>query len=274
MSNSTVGASSARSTIMDACQSISRSADALKDCHTVDGDWGDDLDAKEIYDGELRLLERLTAMLDNPGQPEPINMLLFCPKCGEQHIDAPEVEPGRLISSGPYAGRAVPPKTTWSNPPHCSHLCHACGTIWRPADVPTNGVATIHTRGKSDTWDRQSEPFTVASALEWAGIPDACRKDIEPRAEVTEEQPSLTNPLTPYGMLVRALRIVAQTSLYDMGQALLLSPAKLSAMEFGREPVTPEIVREVGTYFESLGIHNMRPALQFAIDAARAGDAS
>ena len=30
----------ARATIMDACQSISRSADALKDCHTVDGDWG------------------------------------------------------------------------------------------------------------------------------------------------------------------------------------------------------------------------------------------
>ncbi len=90
----------------------------------------------------------------------------------------------------------------------------------------------------------------------------------EPRAEVTDEHPSLTNPLTPYGMLVRALRIVAQTSLYDIGQALLLSPAKLSAMEFGREPVTPEIVREVGTYFESLGIHNMRPALQFAADGA------
>ena len=37
-------------TIMDACQSISRSADALKDCHTVDGDWGDDLAAKAFYD--------------------------------------------------------------------------------------------------------------------------------------------------------------------------------------------------------------------------------
>ncbi|HEF4732694.1 hypothetical protein KDW57_23140 [Burkholderia multivorans] len=96
----------------------------------------------------------------------------------------------------------------------------------------------------------------------------------ETRAEVTVDQPSLANPLTPYGMLVRALRIVAQTSLHDMGQALLLSPSKLSAMEFGREPVTPEIVREIGTYFESLGIHNMRPALQFAIDAATTGDQS
>lgn len=61
----------ARTTIMDACQSISRSADALKECHSVKGDWGDDLDAKAFYDAELRLLGRLTALLDHPGQPEP-----------------------------------------------------------------------------------------------------------------------------------------------------------------------------------------------------------
>lgn len=87
-----------RATIMDACQSISRSADALKDCHTVDGDWGDDLEAKAFYDAELHLLGRLTALLDHPDQPE---------------------------------------------------------------------------------------PFTVASVLEWAGVSDVCRKDSEPRAEVT-----------------------------------------------------------------------------------------
>ncbi len=61
-----------RSTIMDACQSISRSADALKNCHTVDGDWGDDSDAKAFYDAEMQLLERLVALLAaHPGQPEP-----------------------------------------------------------------------------------------------------------------------------------------------------------------------------------------------------------
>ncbi|MCS6454757.1 hypothetical protein NX868_10825 [Burkholderia thailandensis] len=31
----------------------------------------------------------------------------------------------------------------------------------------------------------QGEPFTLASMLEWGGAPDACRKDPEPRAEVT-----------------------------------------------------------------------------------------
>ncbi|KVO82436.1 hypothetical protein WL21_08940 [Burkholderia ubonensis] len=58
-----------RATIMDACQSISRSADALKKCHTVDGDWGDDVDAKAFYEAELRLLARLTALLAPAQQP-------------------------------------------------------------------------------------------------------------------------------------------------------------------------------------------------------------
>lgn len=63
----------------------------------------------------------------------PVPMVLHCPKCGVQHIDAPEPENG------------------WDNPPHKSHLCHGCGTIWRPADVPTAGVASV-SRGSRDTW--------------------------------------------------------------------------------------------------------------------------
>ena len=77
---------------------------------------------------------------------EPIPMLLFCPKCHSQHIDSPkwerdvhDMEQGLIC--------------TWANPPHKSHLCHACGNIWRPADVTTTGVVCIQTRGKADTWD-------------------------------------------------------------------------------------------------------------------------
>lgn len=111
----------------------------------------------EVYSAAVDLAAFTISRTVAAQQPEPIDMLLFCPKCGAQHVDAPETEPGRLISSGPNAGRAVPPKTTWSNPPHRSHLCHACGTIWRPADVPTNGVEAIGTRGKADTWDGKPE---------------------------------------------------------------------------------------------------------------------
>lgn len=61
----------------------------------------------------------------------PIDMVLRCPACGTQHIDAPDHD--------------------WTNPPHRSHLCHKCGHIWRPADVPTNGVAAIKTKGRGDS---------------------------------------------------------------------------------------------------------------------------
>ena len=64
----------------------------------------------------------------------PIDMVLHCPKCGLQHIDAPDER-----THG------------WRNEPHRSHLCHGCGHIWRPADVPTNGVAAVATKGKADS---------------------------------------------------------------------------------------------------------------------------
>src|SRR5215475_10184563 len=66
----------------------------------------------------------------------PIDMILFCPQCGRQHIDEPQ------------------PEKSWDNPPHRSHECQQCGHVWRPADVPTNGVAEIKTKGQHDhrTW--------------------------------------------------------------------------------------------------------------------------
>lgn len=64
---------------------------------------------------------------------QPLNMVLHCPACGLQHVDVPE------------------PVDKWTNPPRRSHHCHGCGHIWRPADVPTNGVKAVKTAGKSDS---------------------------------------------------------------------------------------------------------------------------
>lgn len=61
-----------------------------------------------------------------------VDMLIFCPRCNVQHVDRPQ------------------PEKNWDNPPHKSHLCHACGCIWRPSDMCTNGVESIHTKGKDD----------------------------------------------------------------------------------------------------------------------------
>lgn len=80
-------------------------------------------------------------------QAEPVDLILHCPECGFQHID----EPGRHTR---WANVEHPPATDgkpWDNPPHRSHLCHQCGYIWRPADVPTNGVAAIKTKGQHDS---------------------------------------------------------------------------------------------------------------------------
>lgn len=78
--------------------------------------------------------------------PAPIDMVLHCPRCHLQHIDAPE--PSIMAMDGAMFGGDWPGR--WTNPPHRSHLCHGCGYIWRPADVPTNGVAAIKTMGKAD----------------------------------------------------------------------------------------------------------------------------
>ncbi|CAK1568559.1 Uncharacterised protein [Burkholderia pseudomallei] len=118
-------------------------------------------------------------------------------------------------------------------------------------------------------WAKKSDPAGHSWAVRMVDRANAALNgEPEPRAEVTDE-PSLTNPLTPYGMLVRALRIVSGTTLMDMADALLTTPAKLSAMEFGREPVTPEFAFDVAAYFDAIGVLHTASALRAA--AARTG---
>lgn len=87
---------------------------------------------------------------------KPIDMVLYCPNCGMQHVDAPE---------RPSEARPVLYADAWTNPPHRSHLCHSCGCIWRPADVTTNGVAELKTEGKADTWPVHADEVRAHPAL-------------------------------------------------------------------------------------------------------------
>lgn len=85
----------------------------------------------------------------NPCNIAPVDMVLHCPNCGLQHIDEPEKHD---VTVGYGENRvAVDEIVTWDNPPHRSHLCHGCGHIWRPADVPTNGVLAVKTKGQNDS---------------------------------------------------------------------------------------------------------------------------
>ncbi|GEM_PF-1790519 len=97
---------------------------------------------KEVWETQMR--PALQAAIAAQG---PVPMVLYCPRCHVQHVDAPDER-----------------TPDWQNPPHRSHLCHGCGLIWRPADVPTIGVERTQTVGRGDT------PFTPARAGEQAPI--------------------------------------------------------------------------------------------------------
>ena len=93
----------------------------------------------------------------NPAVP----MILYCPNCGLQHIDKDNSEDLRLLAAETGRDREGDKEldrwledNEWTNPPHRSHLCSCCGTIWRPADICTVGVDHLHTAGKSDTWPK------------------------------------------------------------------------------------------------------------------------
>lgn len=82
---------------------------------------------------------------------QPIDMVLHCPECGLQHIDA---------ASDTCVHDACPHDTPcsrgacrdpWTNRPHKTHLCASCGHKWRPCDTHhTNGVQAVPP-GSSDS---------------------------------------------------------------------------------------------------------------------------
>jgi hypothetical protein len=79
----------------------------------------------------------------------PIDILLFCPNCAERHVDEAKPDICETCGHG-EAECSCAEYTAWLNPPHKSHRCEECNHVWRPADVPTNGVRAIQTKGLRD----------------------------------------------------------------------------------------------------------------------------
>ncbi|MBB0026785.1 hypothetical protein [Ralstonia pickettii] len=116
--------------------------------------------------------EQLTALA---ATAKPVDMLLLCPACGMQHIDA--VETGTTLSRSGLDTLTETEVVTWSNPPHRTHMCHGCGHQWRPADVATNGVAELKTKGRNDS---PSAAARRAGELECRHCGWMCRPNDEP----------------------------------------------------------------------------------------------
>lgn len=60
--------------------------------------------------------------------------------------------------------------------------------------------------------------------------------------------------MTPWGLLVRACRIVVDTTLMDMSRELGIRPSSLSAYEHGRKGLNDDFVIEVMRFFEDRGL--------------------
>ena len=84
---------------------------------TADDAWAERLRGPVVDEllagGDASTLEAATA--------SPIPMVLACPTCHERHVDEGE----------------------WATRPHKTHLCSRCGALFRPANVPTVGVAAL-----------------------------------------------------------------------------------------------------------------------------------
>lgn len=151
-------------------------------------------DCTSVY---LYLSNGETAILDleewgiatklSPEQPNPVPMVLYCPNCNAQHVDGP----GLFGDS-------------WTNPPHRSHMCDECGCIWRPADVPTEGVETIKTRGKRDTWPptdtnstKSINPLDIDKSQTIANILDLFARYGSGDYEPTEDEKDIIHTALP-----------------------------------------------------------------------------
>jgi len=73
--------------------------------------------AEQPFRAEISHLKARVAELE-AGIRQQTEMLLWCPQCGERHID-----------EGEFATKV-----------HHTHACQHCGHVWRPAVAPTVGV--------------------------------------------------------------------------------------------------------------------------------------
>jgi hypothetical protein len=99
--------------------------------------WDNNSEIRSLSTFIAQKLETLAVLQKKIDQSIP--MLLFCPNCGNQHIDEPQPERG------------------WDNPLHRSHECQYCiGSdgkpyVWRVCDYNTVGVAEIESVGERDS---------------------------------------------------------------------------------------------------------------------------
>jgi len=113
---------------------------------------------------------------------------------------------------------------------------------------------------------RQHEPDELNAAWNRRELESASQHGGGEAEDIIER---FKNPMTPYGMLIRALRIVAGTTQMDMANHAGITPAHLSAIETGRKPLFHEDVVAASGYFHGLGIPGTLIVLERAYSVSK-----
>lgn len=129
----------------------------------------------------------------------PLRMVLHCPACGLQHIDAPT--PPTYRQGG--EGLTYQTRPAWTNPPHRSHLCAGCGIVWRPASFPTTGVQATQTRGADDS----AIPTAQPAATRWRAEFEALEAFLIAREHKCDDGDALETYAQAEAVLTARLRI-------------------------------------------------------------------
>lgn len=156
---------------------------------------------KLVYDKEKRAIVEVAT--DPRVGGAPIDMVLFCPNCAEQHIDEAKPDVCETCGKGESECSCVT-YTAWLNPPHKSHRCNYCNYVWRPADVPTNGVKETKTRGRRDEDAKPRETKAIALEAQLADITARLR------AACLEQDADETTLSDPVDWLIRYTRRLAR----------------------------------------------------------------
>lgn len=143
------------------------------------------------------------------------------------------------------------------------------GYAWVPL-VPTD-VMMDAAEACSDDWPPprwKAAWSAMVAAAPTPTAPDDVARDAggDPALAMLER---FKNQMTPYGLLIRALRIVAGVTLGDMAEYMGITPARLSGMEHGRHQVTTADGERSALYFYGLGIHGAQESIRCAISVSR-----
>lgn len=147
-----------------------------------------------------------------PVAKKPIDMILFCPKCGMLHVDKKRVDKPDFDSMSddpgfrdehpdwPAAEAAMLKwqNDNWTNPPHKTHRCQGCAFEWRPSNHPTNGVEVLSDEGWREpliaggTLDGKvhAEPLPFEPPIQMVEATDVARDNLsdEDRADMNADR--------------------------------------------------------------------------------------